>query len=137
MKIVTIDASAAASWLFPSQRTPSADSFLRTVAIAQFVAPAIFAWEIGNQIGVRARGDPREAASLLAELEAFEIEIAPPMTDDAVFASVSQALRLSLTLFDTAYLNHALTLGAGLASRDGKLIEAAVRAGVEVFDLRS
>ncbi len=102
----------------------------------RLVAPAIFAWEIGNQIGVRSRGEIQGVAARLERLAAFRIEISAPVTDDAVFESIGQALRLSLTLFDTAYLNHALTSGGGLASRDGKLIEAAVRAGVEVFDLR-
>lgn len=137
MKIVTIDASAAASWLFPSQRTASADAFIASEAGMRLVAPAIFAWEIGNQIGVRARGDAREVALRLDQLSGFGIEIAPPVRDEAVFGSIGQAMRLSLTLFDAAYLTHALMAGTDLASRDKKLIEAAVRAGVEVFDLRS
>jgi len=136
VKIVTIDASAAASWLFPSQRTRAADMFLEASADRRFAAPGVFAWEIGNQIAVRARRDEREAGRLLTQLEAFEIDISPPVGAEAVFAYIGQGLQRNLTLFDTAYLNHALALGTSLASRDRQLLDAAVKAGVEVFDLR-
>lgn len=136
MKIVTIDASAAASWLFRTQRTQAADAFLEASVDHRFVAPGVFAWEVGNQIGIRAQGDGQAAARMLARLQQLEIEIAPAPTADVVFASVDQALRRGLRLFDMAYLKHALTFGASLASRDRQLLQAAVAAGVDVFDLR-
>lgn len=136
MKIVTIDASAAASWLFPAQRTQASDRFLETSANRRFVAPSVLAWEMGNQIAVRARGDEGEAHRLLTQLETFEIDIGEPLRPEGVFAYVGHAVRRNLTLFDTAYLNHALALGASLASRDKQLLGAAVKAGVDVIDLR-
>lgn len=136
MKIVSIDASAAAAWLFHTQRTVAADHFLATSADRRLVAPMVFAWEIGNQIAVRARGSTGEADRLLLALASFNIEIAPPADSAAVFATVGQAIRRGLTLFDAAYLNHALTLGASLASRDRRLLDAARAVGVDVFDLR-
>ena len=136
MKIVTIDASAAASWLFRGQRTRAADAFLEASVDRRFVAPGVFAWEIGNQIGIRARGDRREASRMLAHLDTFEIRIAPSLEVESVFGSIDQALRRNLTLFDTAYLTHSLMLGTSLASRDWRLLGAAVAAGVDVFDLR-
>lgn len=136
MKSVTIDASAVTSWLFRGQRTGAADAFLIGSVDRRFVAPGIFAWEIGNQIGLRARGDRREASRMLAHLATFAIEIAPPPDVEAVFGTIDQALRRNLTLFDTAYLTHALELGTSLASRDRRLLHAAEAAGVDVFDLR-
>lgn len=136
MKSVTIDASAVASWLFRGQRTGTADAFLKGSVDRRFVAPGIFAWEIGNQIGIRARGDRREASRMLAHLGTFAIGIAPSPNVEAVFGTIDQALRWNLTLFDTAYLTHALELGTSLASRDRRLLHAAEAAGVDVFDLR-
>ena len=136
MKTVTIDASAAASWLFRGQRTRAADAFLKDSVDRRFVAPGVFAWEIGNQIGIRARGDRREVSRMLAHLGTIGVGIAPSPAVEAVFGSIDQALRRDLTLFDTAYLSHALELGTSLASRDRRLLHAAEAAGVDVFDLR-
>ncbi len=136
MKIVSIDASAAAAWLFSTQRTEAADRFLASGEARRFVAPTVFAWEIGNQIAVRARGSGGEADRLLHHLASFEIEIAPPPHHEAVFATIGQAIRRNLTLFDIAYLSHALTHGGALASRDRRLLDAARAVGVDVFDLR-
>lgn len=136
MKIVSIDASAAAAWLFHTQRTEAADRFLACGDGHRYVAPTVFAWEIGNQIAVRARGSGVEAERLLRHLASFDIEIAPAPGAETVFGSIEQAIRRNLTLFDTAYLNHALTYGGALASRDGRLLDAARVAGVDVFDLR-
>lgn len=136
MKTVSIDASAAASWLFPTQRTRAADQFLGLRNERRFAAPAVFAWEIGNQIAVRARGDIVQAELLLADLASLNIEIASPPDDETIFGAIGQAIRRNLTLFDTAYLNHALALGGALASRDGRLLDAARAQGVDVFDLR-
>lgn len=136
MKTVTIDASAAASWLFRGQRTRAADSFLEGSVDRRFVAPGVFAWEIGNQIGIRARGDRREASRMLAHLDTFAIAIAPSPDVETVFGSIDQALRRNLTLFDTAYLTHAVMFGTSLASRDRRLLSAAEAAGVDVIDLR-
>jgi predicted nucleic acid-binding protein len=96
----------------------------------------VFAWEVGNQIAVRSRGDIGQAEILLADLASLNIEIAPAPDDEVVLGGIGQAIRWNLTLFDSAYLNHALTLGGALASRDRRLIEAARAAGVDVFDLR-
>lgn len=136
MKTVSIDASVAASWLFPTQRTRAADLFLGLRNERRFVAPMVFAWEVGNQIALRARGDIGQAEILLADLAAFNVEIAPPPDEEAVLGSIAQAIRWNLTLFDAAYLTHALAFGAALASRDRRLIEAARSVGVDVLDLR-
>ncbi len=136
MKIVSIDASAVASWLFPTQRTRAADQFLGLRNERRFAAPMVFAWEIGNQIAVRARGDVAEAEILLADLASFNIDISPPPDAETVFGTIGQAIRRNLTLFDTAYLSHALMHGGALASRDRRLLDAARAVGVDVFDLR-
>lgn len=135
-KIVTIDASAAASWLFASQRTDKSDSFLIDSAERRFSAPAILAREIGNLIGVRARGDAAQIAAMLSQLTALEIEIAEPFAAADVFGLLESARAAGLSLFDAAYLTHAEDNGAALASRDSALIEAARAAGVDVIDLR-
>lgn len=135
MKTVTIDASCVISWLFPEQRTRAADELLLKGA-ALWAAPDIFAWEVGNFVALRAaqgRVDPRQVQARLALLD---VRITVARQQDAVMALIPPAVANDLSLFDTAYLLHALGHGGGLASRDKRLLAAASKAGVDVFDLR-
>ncbi|MFA4940448.1 type II toxin-antitoxin system VapC family toxin [Brevundimonas sp.] len=134
--IVTIDASAAASWIFPRQASAAADAFLASSADRRFAAPGIFAWEVGNLIATRARRANLEPGDLIDRLAGLGIEIASSPTSENVFGFIDAAMKHDLTLFDTAYLLHALGHGGGLASRDAGLLKAAMAAGVDVFDLR-
>lgn len=136
MKIVTIDASAAASWLLPRQRTPAADAFITAEEERHFIAPDVFAWEIGNLIVRNTRREVVVAAECLDDLRALNIEVMAPRTSEDVLALVDFAGTRSLSLFDSAYLLLCLERGAALASRDDRLLEAARAAGVDVFDLR-
>ncbi|MGO4686469.1 type II toxin-antitoxin system VapC family toxin [Brevundimonas sp. 2YAF1] len=136
MKTVTVDASAAASWIFPGQATRAADAFLMAEEPRRFIAPSIFAWELGNQILNRARKSGASAADMLGDLQVLEVEVAVPPAADAVLASVDSALSRRLNLFDNAYLQLCIDQDAALASRDADLLQAAVVLGVEIFDLR-
>ncbi|MEH6663514.1 MAG: type II toxin-antitoxin system VapC family toxin [Brevundimonas sp.] len=136
MNTVTIDASAAVSWLFPAQASGVADAFLNDSADRRLAAPGIFAWEVGNLIATRSRRAGMDPTDLCDRLEALGIEIAPAPSPEAVLETVGAAAALDLTLFDTAYLLHAMNHGGGLASRDRRLLDAARSAGVDVFDLR-
>jgi predicted nucleic acid-binding protein len=136
MKIVTIDASVAASWLLPRQRTASADAFLQDDAARLLIAPDIFAWEIGNLLARNARRNVEAAADYLRDLAALDIRITAPRDHESVLGLVDFAAKQDLSLFDAAYLFLCLERGAALASRDGRLIDAAHVAGVDVLDLR-
>lgn len=135
MKTVTIDASCVISWLFREQRTRAADRLLLDGS-ALWTAPDIFVWEVGNFIAQRAvqgRVDPPQVQARLALLD---IRVTPPRQRDEVMALIPPAVANDLSLFDTAYLLHALGHGGGLASRDKRLLEGASKVGVDVFDLR-
>lgn len=135
MKTVTIDASCAISWLFAEQRTPAADRLLLNGDVYR-TAPDIFTWElanfIANRVGKR-RADPTQLCLRLAQLD---IRVGPMRDREATLALITPAASWGLSLFDTAYLLHALGHGGALASRDLQLLEAATAAGVDVFDLR-
>lgn len=136
MKTVSIDASAAASWILPSQRTERARRFLAEADYSRLIAPDVFAWEIGNLIARRVRRSRVERDRGLAILGMLNIEIAESKPWGAVLEAVEPAASRGLSLFDNAYLDQCLETGAALASRDRRLIEAARVAGIEVFDLR-
>lgn len=136
MKTVTIDASAAASWLFPAQATRSADAFLTDKEPRRYIAPDIFLWEVGNLIVQRSRGDQAVLDILLGRFVRLGIESQVPLSPEVVMDMMDQARSGGLRLFDAAYLAIAREHDAALASRDRRLLDAAVAAGVDVFDLR-
>ncbi|KQS56206.1 hypothetical protein ASG17_09315 [Brevundimonas sp. Leaf363] len=136
VKTVTVDASAATSWLFPSQATKAADAFLTSREPRRLIAPSVFAWEVGNQILRRARHGRLPLSIMLQDLRILEVDILPPPSGEAVLTSIETALASGLSLFDNAYLQLCAAERAALASRDADLLHAAHLAGVETFDLR-
>lgn len=135
MKTVTIDASCAISWLFSEQRTPAADHLLRDGEVYR-TAPDIFVWELGNFIPLRVGQGRVDPAVLREKPDQLDVRLGAPRDRDATLALIPPAVFHRLSLFDTAYLLHALGQGGSLASRDGPLLDAAVAVGVDVFDLR-
>lgn len=135
MKTVTIDASCAISWLFAEQRTQTADRLLLDGDVYR-TAPDIFIWEIANFISNRVAQGRADPAQLCEQLARLDIRVGQVRDRDATLALIAPASTWRLSLFDTAYLLHALGHGGALASRDGRLLEAARAAGVDVFDLR-
>lgn len=135
MKTVTIDASCVISWLFREQQTRAADALLLDGS-ARWAAPDIFVWEVGNFIALRAAQGRVDPPQVQARLALLNIRVTLPRQRDAVMALIPPAVTNDLSLFDTAYLLHALGHGGGLASRDKRLLEVASKVGVDVFDLR-
>ncbi len=132
-----IDASAAAGWSLPSQRTASAMTLVQRAA-GQFTAPWYFGVEFRN---VMLRAEKRRlisretAESAVSDTMQLVALAAPPSA-----ASLDEIQRLArrdgLTHYDGHYLNLALASGSPLATRDKALIEACERLGIEVHDLR-
>ena len=135
MKTVTIDASCAISWLFQEQRTAAADQLMLDGAVYR-TAPDIFAWELGNFIALRAARRRIDPVLVREKLDQLDVRLGAPRDRDATLGVIQPAAAWRLSLFDTAYLLHALGHGGALASCDGPLLEAARAAGVDVLDLR-
>lgn len=135
MKTVTIDASCAISWLFAEQRTRAADRLLLDEAIYR-TAPDVFAWEIGNFISLWVGRGRADLDPLREKLGQLDIRVTPPRDSEATLALIGPSVTHGLSLFDTAYLLHALGNGGALASRDAALLDACRAVGVDVFDLR-
>ena len=139
LSAVVIDASAALAWLLETQATPAAIRFLeeRGGADRRWEAPFVFGWEVDNtllrlartgRLSARAYDDAR------SQLDHYSVSLAPPF---AAAAIVGLAQETGLSLFDAAYLDHALRNGCELASRDHDLLIAARQHGVVAHDLSS
>ena len=127
MSAVVLDASAAVSFLIPSQSTAASEAFVTNSDLATLIAPAIFTWEVTNILqrfsarGLRVGAFERA----LSELAGLEVIIAPPIPDDDVLTLSRYAVATGLRVFDAAYLSMAIDQDAQLASRDGRLVAVA------------
>ncbi len=130
-----VDASAAASWLFASQRTEAAVEFLGRRDEYDFIAPDIFSWEIMNLISGQSRRGRIDFVDTLGLLEDFDIQIDPARSPTDIGWLAEQSVRLQLSVFDAAYLVLTIASDAELVSRDRRLLDAAFSHGLRCHDL--
>lgn len=138
MNDVVLDASAALGLLLPSQATGAGAAFLLAAEAERFIAPYVFAWEVGNVlVRLRLRGLLAGEAyhEAFDHLSALEVAMSPAPTPDAVVALGDLAAAEGIRLFDAAYLALAVDRRCPLASRDALLLEVA-RRYVPTYDLR-
>lgn len=140
MTSVVLDASVVAAWYLRGQATSGADQLLNEAPSLQFVVPHIFPSELANFLLVAER-DRRILASrsreVLDDLAAYDVSVrdAPSLGEVGVLLALARSEGLSA--YDATYLDVAAREGLILASRDGALLRAAGRRGVQVRDVRS
>ena len=128
---VVIDASVAATWLLPDERSESSERVYARVRLGEIElhAPELWLWECGNIIanGVkRQRMTPADAMLTWSVLDAVRsrVELTSPAPAQ-VRAALTLALDHALSLYDAAYLWLALSLKLPLLTHDRKLAAAA------------
>ena len=136
MKPVVLDASAAAAWLIPDERTDTADRFYQQVRTqaARFHAPLLWHWETGNLLLMSFRRGRIEQAMFdqgLTLLGTCLIEFDPPPDAHRRSQILGLAGAHQLTFCDAAYLELCVRLNSQLASTDQALLRAAQRCGIE------
>ena len=130
---VVVDASITLAWAFVDEQSPVADAALARVAADGGVVPAVWPFEGRNALLVgerRGRHDPSATSRFLQQLERMPIIIDRSPLDATILALARQ---YRLTVYDAAYLELAIRLGAILATSDRELIAAARRAGVALL----
>ncbi|MEJ8848051.1 type II toxin-antitoxin system VapC family toxin [Variovorax rhizosphaerae] len=136
MKPVIVDASAAAAWLIPDERTDAADQLYKQVRVqpGRFHAPSLWHWETGNLLLMslrRGRLDPEQVEQGMKLLGACQIEFDPPPDARRRSAILRMAGAHQLTFYDAAYLELCVRLNGQIASTDKALLRAAQACGIE------
>lgn len=130
---LVLDASIAASWCFPDERTELTQQLLRNLAGPETgCAPRMWAYEIRNVIlrGVRQeRITHRDAEAFLNSLAALRVRLLDPPYD-SVFRI---AMQFDLSFYDAAYLELAMRERLPLATLDQRLCVAAAAARIPVY----
>ena len=138
MTTFVLDASAALASALPSQSTANSKTFFATHDTDDFIAPHIYAWEVGNALLALFRRGLLSAPALegsLAQMAALSLVLWPALTSPQMDDLLARARLNGLSLFDMSYLALAQAQRATLVSRDRQLLDAAQRSGVECLDL--
>ena len=137
MKALVLDGSTTLGFLMKDEREPQALSALTAIESGTpAYAPAHWCVEVANGLITAER---RKRASQAEITEALNlVRELPIIVDDETCQRVGSesaalARQYGLTLYDAAYLELAMRLGASLATSDHALIKAAKSAGVPVL----
>lgn len=142
-EVFVLDASVTASWLLPDEHTEASRRVyarLRAKTVdAQ--APELWLWECGNIIAnsvKRARVSPADALLAWSVLDAVRGRVELAQFEPAqVRACLVLALDHGLSIYDSAYLWLAVSLGIPLLTHDTRLAQAAAARKVDVLTLSS
>jgi predicted nucleic acid-binding protein len=134
VKRLVIDGSVAVSWFLNDEHSPYAQEVRGRIPDAELVCvPNHWMLEVVNALLVAERRKRIAAAAVshaAAILRQMPIRSDPETHDQAGGQTLELARQHSLSIYDAAYLELALRLGAALASLDKPLMAAAVKRGV-------
>ncbi len=124
-------------WCCEDETTPASEEMFEwALRGSELHVPALWLWEIVNVVGVtmrRNRVTADSARDFLAQLAALNFRIASPPSVADLPRLQALADRYTLTAYDAAYLDLALSLSLPLATRDGDLRKAADAEGLELL----
>ena len=134
MPVLVIDASLAASWCFPDERTDYTNAVLKAISTPlEAIAPRLWAYEVRNAVLMglrRKRITLADALEFLESITVLPIRLTDPVSYDDVFHLANHH---ALTIYDAAYLDMAIREGLPLASLDKALRKAALDSNVVLF----
>ena len=136
---LVLDASAVAGWFVPGQSTAASERLLDQAATLRFLAPYVFPAECRNLfLKALRRGamGVTDVDKALGFVHAIDLQTLPPPDRAGQDHALGLARREGLSFYGALYLKVALEASAGLASRDGSLLQAAERCGLIAIDLR-
>ena len=133
-----VDNSIVMAWCFKDEASPYADSVLNSLTDATAIVPSIWPLEVVDVLLVAERrhrlheSDSVRFLSLIAQLPIVVERTWPErMMRDLLALGRSN----DLSSYDAAYLELAMRQGVPIATADHKVLEAAARVEVPIFDV--
>ena len=137
MTRIVLDASVALSWFFEDEITSYASSVAGFIQEDRAIAPIIWPLEMANAMATAVRRGRFPESRVLLMMDALRrlpIDIdqgMPPVSLAQVALPLAVSHRISA--YDASYLELAIRHGLPLSTQDRRLRDAAVAAGVQVF----
>lgn len=136
--VFVADASVAIGWVHPAQATKQTAAMLAAIADgAALEVPALWPLEVANALLVlvrRRKLTDAERQTGLGWLRGLRVRIDHEMAPLALSRLSELAVTHQLSVYDAAYLELAQRRGLVLGCKDGPLRNAALQAGVSVWD---
>jgi len=135
------DASVVVGWVHPAQSTAQTDAMLEALADgATLEVPALWPLEVANALLVlerrrKLRANEREAA--LGWLRGLRVRVDHDAASIAFTRLSELAVTHDLSVYDAAYLELAQRRKLRLGCKDASLRQAALAAGVALWECRS
>ena len=130
-----LDASVTMAWCFGDEATPETWALLDRLAAEGAIVPGLWALEVGNILAQAERRNRTTAARIglfVEQLATLPIRVDDETSHRALDTILSIARRENVTMYDAAYLELAIRLGAALATKDEALKITAARNGVSL-----
>jgi len=137
LSALVLDASVTLAWAFEDEKNAYPDFVLDSLAEANASVPNIWPLEVGNALLVaERRGRLNQAATVqfLALLWHLPIVVEPERPERMLGEIIALAREQGLSTYDATYLHLAMRRGLPLATTDELLRQAAIRAGVPLFE---
>ena len=131
-----LDSSLALAWALPDEFSQRADEFLDQLTPASgFWVPALWWYKVSNALLM---AQQRNRIKEVDRLQAIDLLSQLPLQTDTPNTEIVRyiqelAFAHSLSAYDASYLELALRKGLGLATFDGRLKQAAEKAGLHTF----
>lgn len=125
---VVLDASMVLAWTFKDERDAYARAGAQTVLSDGALVPTIWYWEVQNALltAERARRiTSQDLSNIQQHLMSLPIEMDPIGPAITFGTEIDAARRMSLSIYDAAYLDLALRRGLKLMTCDKRLGNAA------------
>ena len=124
------------AWCFGDEATSTSRSVLQSLRQASAIVPQIWSLEVANSLASaerRGRLTVAKSANFAQLLRSLPITVADQDRERILGPVLDLARQQSLSVYDAAYLDLALTLGLPIATNDRRLAQAAERCGVALF----
>lgn len=135
MRPVVVDASITAALILPDEWTEKVPQVSRELTEAELYAPMHWSLEIGSIMVTaerRGRITSEERRSYLEKAEGFQ-GLLDMVSGGPSVVITDLAMAMGLSVYDAAYLELAIRLGARLATNDKRLVNAATANALETL----
>jgi predicted nucleic acid-binding protein len=133
---IVLDSSVALAWCFADEQAAYPRAVLRSFVSISAWVPQLWHLEMANAFVIaekRKRCTRADIAGWVTFLSALPISVDPETMKKGWYDILQLARAYELTTYDAAYLELAMRRKTALASQDEQLVQAAMRAGVDLY----
>lgn len=134
---IVVDTSVVMSWCFEDETNPYADAVLDHLSEVTAIVPSILTLEVLNVLLVaerRKRLKPADSVRFLTLLSQLPIVVENGRIENKMKDLLALGRSSRLSSYDASYLDLAMRNGCPIATLDKKLMEAARKIDIRVFD---